>query len=56
MVVTIKAAKDGPYLIMKDGKVVLVLCRCGASKKMPYCDGMHRKIGFKGEEAELTVE
>jgi CDGSH-type Zn-finger protein/uncharacterized Fe-S cluster protein YjdI len=26
----------------------LWLCRCGASKNKPYCDGTHKTVGFRG--------
>jgi CDGSH-type Zn-finger protein len=33
---------------IKCGKKVK-LCRCGASKNMPFCDKTHEEIGFSGE-------
>jgi len=60
--VTIKIRKDGPYLVTGpcrltdhegNGIVVLenfVLCRCGASARKPFCDGSHKRIGFRDPE------
>ena len=33
--------------VAKDG-MVTAFCRCGASRNPPFCDGSHRRIGFKG--------
>lgn len=57
--VTITPTEDGPLKL--EGSIELVsgtgrtinritetwLCRCGASGNKPYCDGSHRRIGFK---------
>lgn len=54
-------AKDGPLLVEGTLEVVsgtgrtlnriskTAFCRCGQSSKKPYCDGTHRKVGFKSE-------
>lgn len=56
---TVTPAPDGPLLLSgwleifrSDGGRGFAgercaLCRCGASKDKPFCDGSHRSIGFK---------
>jgi len=58
--VSIRIVPDGPILVNgafeftdKDGNVSQVdkniaFCRCGGSENKPFCDGTHKKIGFKG--------
>lgn len=53
--VTVAANEDGPLLVLVDGIVFAALCRCGASKKQPYCDGEHRAIRFTAEPYELNI-
>jgi CDGSH-type Zn-finger protein len=57
----VQAAQDGPLLLKgnltilsgsgreswKGGQVAL--CRCGSSKDKPFCDGQHKKVGFKSD-------
>jgi CDGSH-type Zn-finger protein/uncharacterized membrane protein YozB (DUF420 family) len=65
----ITAAKNGPYYV--SGPVALTadgaqprfperyaLCRCGASKNKPFCDGTHWAVGFdesRGRQAGVFV-
>jgi CDGSH-type Zn-finger protein len=32
------------------GKETIALCRCGASKNRPFCDGSHNQCGFTSAE------
>lgn len=59
----IRLAKNGPYVVtggiemqgveFGDGasREHFTLCRCGASKNKPFCDGSHYDIGFEHDES-----
>ena len=60
---TISAMPDGPLIV--SGNVTIfagsgrqawqgtdvALCRCGASKNKPFCDGSHSAVGFKSAQS-----
>ena len=41
----VRIVDDQGRLIREDTRVAL--CRCGASANKPFCDGSHRRIGFR---------
>lgn len=55
----VRAAPGGPLYIRgetrvetEDGRVIaegirMALCRCGATRNAPFCDGSHREVGFR---------
>ncbi len=38
--------KDSEGKQIETGEVIYI-CRCGASEKMPFCDGAHKRTGIK---------
>jgi CDGSH-type Zn-finger protein len=59
MPTSITPMPDGPYVVKGDFEIVKAdgtkveaketayLCRCGKSSNKPFCDGTHKKEGFK---------
>jgi CDGSH-type Zn-finger protein len=61
MPVTVKALQDGPLMVKGECEVqdaqgnpipgkggdAIYLCRCGQSGNKPFCDGSHKRVGFK---------
>ena len=59
--ISIDVMPDGPLIVKNleklsnssgqavEVKAITALCRCGASKNKPYCDGSHKGINFSGE-------
>ena len=57
--VRVSVLKNGPLMVMgelvnvtyndkeTEAENVVYLCRCGASKNKPYCDGSHKTINFE---------
>ncbi len=41
---------DGNAFPTNPEKPVVALCRCGASKNRPFCDGAHNAAGFEACE------
>jgi CDGSH-type Zn-finger protein/uncharacterized Fe-S cluster protein YjdI len=57
----IQKLADGPLLVEGNFEIIAAsgrvawrgdkaaLCRCGASQNKPFCDGSHKRVGFKAE-------
>jgi hypothetical protein len=60
MSITVKPIPDGPLMVKGECEILdaqgnplpaktgdIFLCRCGASANKPFCDGGHKRTGFK---------
>jgi CDGSH-type Zn-finger protein/uncharacterized Fe-S cluster protein YjdI len=63
LVNTVHIRENGPYAVRaaitlneQNAGHRLTLCRCGASKNKPYCDGSHTEINFTATGEPAMVE
>jgi CDGSH-type Zn-finger protein len=63
--ITIRLREHGPLVVQEPVRVVdhqgnefelprdkefVALCRCGQSRRRPFCDGSHRECGFQASD------
>jgi CDGSH-type Zn-finger protein len=65
---SVHLSKDGPYLVVggveleddagsvPESKEHYTLCRCGAAKNKPFCDGTHWNVDFKHDESDVPLD
>jgi CDGSH-type Zn-finger protein len=64
----IRCRENGPYVIQGNvqitdhlgniftpppGKDTIALCRCGQSRRRPFCDGSHKACNFQAAETAI---
>lgn len=64
---TVEPQHDGPLFVRgririvdQDGRLIredtrVALCRCGSSGNKPFCDGSHRRVGFRSAPDERSA-
>ena len=61
--------RDGPLLVrgpftlvdqegeeIEVGQRTIALCRCGRSRRKPFCDGTHKVAGWRAESAAQGLD
>jgi uncharacterized Fe-S cluster protein YjdI/CDGSH-type Zn-finger protein len=64
--VEVRVTPDGPLTLVgpvrvhtpggEVAKEKVSLCRCGHTGRAPFCDGSHRRVGFRGPESSPAPE
>jgi CDGSH-type Zn-finger protein len=53
----------GPFVLVdQDGNEIevhqrtIALCRCGRSRRKPFCDGMHKAVGWRAPSERQSLD